>query len=119
MSIDKNKIYILLCSVIGATLTWYMNHKIGYGAIVSNGLIGVIAAILLPADLAGVTYTASFVGMSSLAILPSILAVLLGGLVIGIIIIFTKEIYSGVGGKGGTTAAAATLITKTIVGFFS
>ena len=90
----------------------------GYGPIVANGLIGVIAAILLPASLAGVTFTASFVGMSSTAIIPSLQAAALGGLVVGFIIMTTTEIYAGIGGKGGTTAALASLITKTILGFF-
>jgi len=115
MKIDRNKIYIIVCSIVGASFTWLINHKLGYGAIVANGVIGVFAAIILPNVLAGAAYTASFVGMSSIAILPSITAASFGGFVVGIIIIATKEIYAGIGGKGGTTAAAATLITKTIL----
>lgn len=118
MKIDRRKLYILCCAFIGVTFTWFLNHKMGYGPIVANGLIGVIAAILLPGPLAGILYTASFVGMSSTAIIPSILGASLGGLVVGIVLLTTTEIYAGIGGKGGTTAALSSIITKIIIGFF-
>lgn len=118
MKIDKAKFNILFCSLIGVASTWFINHEMGYGAIVANGLVGIIAAVLLSGSLAGITYTASFVGMSSRAIIPSLFGAALGGLIVGIILITTTEIYAGIGGKGGTTAALASLITKTIFGFF-
>lgn len=116
---NKRKLYILICSFIGVTLTWFINHEIGYGAIVANGLVGVMAAIFFPNDLAGITYTSSFVGMSSLAVIPSMKAAVLGSLIVGLILLTTVEIYSGVGGKGGTTAALSTIITKTLISIFS
>jgi hypothetical protein len=119
MKFDKNKIKIIICAIAGTTLSWFINHEIGFGAIVASGLVGVIAAILLPASLAGTAYTASFVGMSSTSIIPSLGAALLAGLIVGIMIIFTTEIYAGIGGKGGTTAALSTIITKIILGLFS
>ena len=118
MKFDRNKLYILCCSLAGVTFTWFINHQMGYGAIVASGLVGVIAAILLPGTLAGVTYTASFVGMSSTAVIPSLTAAALGGLIVSIIIMTTTEIYAGIGGKGGTTAALSSIITKAIVSFF-
>jgi hypothetical protein len=41
---------------------------------------------------------------------------LIGGLIAGFVIIATTEIYAGIGGKGGTTAAAAALVTRAISG---
>lgn len=86
MKMDRKKLYILICAFIGVIFTWFINHQMGYGAIVANGLVGVIAAILLPGYLAGVTYTASFVGMSSVAVIPSLLGAALGGLIVGMIL---------------------------------
>lgn len=114
MKIDKSKLITLVCAVLGTALTWIINHELGYGAIIANGLIGVAAGVLLPASLAGVTYTASFVGMSSTAIIPSLTGALVGGFIVGVIILTTTEIYTGIGGKGGTTAALASLITRVI-----
>lgn len=117
--ISKNKLFIIICSFIGVTLTWFVNHKIGYGPVIANGLIGVMAATFLPNDLAGIVYTSSFVGMSSLEVIPSITAAVLGSLIVGLILIITVEIYAGIGGKGGTTAALSTIITKTIIRIFT
>ena len=117
--ISKRRLYILICSFIGVTLTWFINHEMGYGAVIANGLVGVMAAIFLPNDLAGITYTSSFVGMSSLAVIPSMAAAALGSLIVGLILLITVEIYAGIGGKGGTTAALSTIITKTIIKIFT
>ncbi len=117
--INKRRIHILVCSFIGVTITWFINHKIGYGAIVANGLVGVMAATFLPNDLAGITYTSSFVGMSSLSVIPTMTAAVLGSVIVGLILLTTVEIYVGIGGKGGTTAALSTLVTKTIIRIFS
>lgn len=115
---NKRSIYFLICSFIGVTLTWFINHQMGYGAIIANGLVGVMGAIFLPNDLAGITYTSSFMGMSSLAVIPSITAAAIGSLIVGIILLTTVEIYAGIGGKGGTTAALSTIITNAIIKFF-
>ncbi|MCQ4923347.1 hypothetical protein NE686_09640 [Tissierella carlieri] len=117
--VNKRDLYVLMCSFIGVTLTWFINHKMGYGPVIANGLVGVMAAIFLPNDLAGITYTSSFVGMSSLVVIPSMAAAALGSLIVGLILLATAEIYAGIGGKGGTTAALSTIITKTIMRIFS
>ncbi len=113
---NKAKLQIIVCSIAAASITWYLNHTLGYGAVIANGIVGVVAAILLPASLAGAAYTASFVGMSGALVLPALPAALLGGLIVGIVLAYTTEIYAGIGGKGGTTAAFSTLLTKFIWG---
>ncbi|MFY9416837.1 MAG: hypothetical protein WAQ41_07335, partial [bacterium] len=80
--------------------------------------VGIVAGIVLPADLAGAAYTASFVGMSATAVLPSLGFALLAGIVVGIVIISTGPVYAGMGGKGGTTAATSVLITRGIMRVF-
>ena len=37
--IDKWSFYFLICSLIGVSLTWYINHKMGYGPVIANGLV--------------------------------------------------------------------------------
>lgn len=117
--VSDNQLYILICSFIGVTLTWFINHEMGYGPVIANGLVGVMAAIFLPNNLAGITYTSSFVGMSSLAVIPSMATAALGSIIVGLILLMTEGIYAGIGGKGGTTAALSTIITKTIIKIFS
>lgn len=115
---DKAKVHAIICATIGASVTWYLNHVMGYGAIVANGLVGVTGAILLPAPLAAATYIASFVGMSGAAVIPSVVWASVGGAVAGVVFVFTPEIYAGLGGKGGTTAALSVQITRAIVNLF-
>lgn len=117
--LNKRASHMLICSFVGATLTWFINHKMGYGPVIANGLVGVMAAIFLPNSLAGITYTSSFIGMSSLLMIPSIGSAALASVIVGLILIITMEIYAGIGGKGGTTAALATIITKIITNIFT
>lgn len=111
-------IQMMICALAGTTATWFINHEIGYGSIIANGLVGIVAASILPEKLAGITYTSSLVGMSSLSVLPTIWSAILAGFIIGLIFLFTSDIYAGIGGKGGTTASIAAIVTKTIVKFF-
>lgn len=115
---SKRSLYVLLCAFIGVTLTCYINHKMGYGAVIANGLVGVMAATFLPNDLAGITYTSSFIGMSSLTVIPNMSAAILASVIVTIILLTTVKIYAGIGGKGGTTAALSTIITKAIIKIF-
>lgn len=115
----KAQIQTMICAIAGVVITWFLNHQMGYGAIIANGMVGVIAAALLPAPLAGATYSASFVGMSGLGVIPSLFASVIGGVVVGLVLVLTPEIYAGIGGKGGTTAALSAQITRAIVNLFS
>lgn len=118
MKVNKKHLQTMVCAFVGVTTTWLINHRLGYGAIVANGLVGVLAAAFLPNHLAGIVYTSSFVGMSSLAVIPSLPVAILASVIVGVILISTGEIYAGIGGKGGTTAALSTLITRAVVRFF-
>jgi hypothetical protein len=115
---ENRALLTVLVAVIAATCTWYINHQLGYGAVIASSFVGIVAGIVLPADLAGAAYTASFVGMSATAVLPSLGFALLAGIVVGIVIISTGPVYAGMGGKGGTTAATSVLITRGIMRVF-
>ena len=116
--IDKNKLKVFAAAVVATVITWYIQHEMGYSAIISNGVVGVLAAIFLPGPLAGAAYAASFVGMSSSAVLPSIGAAGLAGVVVGITLMYTAEVFAGIGGKGGTTAAFAVQVSRFILNLF-
>ena len=115
---DKKKATIFICAFLGTVITWYIQHEMGYSAIIANGIVGVLAGILLSPPVAGATYAASFVGMSSAAVLPTIGAASLAGVVVGIVLLFTTEIYAGIGGKGGTTAAFSVQVSRFIMSIF-
>ncbi|MTI95987.1 MAG: hypothetical protein FH749_10975 [Firmicutes bacterium] len=107
---------IILVSVLGAASTWYLNTQVGLGPVAASGIVGLLAAVLLTPELAVATYTASFAGMSSLAVLGSLPMVLMTGLLVGGIFIIALPVYQGFGGKLGTIAACAVLLTVFVFG---
>lgn len=115
---SKENIKILIVTTLASSITWYMNNSMGFGPLIANGIVGLIAAFLFNPKFAVACYTASFVGMSAISVLPSIMLSGLGGLLVGIIGISSSEIYSGMGGKGGTTAAFSTGLVRIIGQFF-
>lgn len=116
---DKENMKILVGSGLAAMITWYINHELGHGSLVANGMVGVVSALVFPAHLAGAFYTASFVGMSSNVIIPSAGIAALTGLIAGIVIIFSKDIYTGIGGKGGTSMAFSTQLMRIVLKIFN
>src|SRR5699024_9922556 len=127
LSIDRNtkerKINIRHIKTIAgaglsAGITWYINHNMGYGAIIANGIVGIIVSILFSSKEAGTFYVASFVGMSAKSVIPSIAVASIAGIVAGIIVLTSQEVYAGVGGKGGTMAAFSTQFVRVILSWF-
>lgn len=116
---ERAKLYkgynVVISTFLSVTVTWYLNHKLNLGPILANGIVGVLATVLLPKNLAAMVFTSSFVGMSSLEIIPNLGSAGLGGVIVGLVILTTGEIFAGIGGKGGTTAALSTIITKNIL----
>jgi len=117
-ALDKAKLLTFIYAFVAVVVTWFLNTQMKLGAFVANGSVGLIAAILLAPAFAGTTYAASFVGMASLAIIPNVGVACFFGAVVGIVLVFTGEIYAGIGGKGGTTAACASEISHIFLGLF-
>ncbi len=116
--INYENLILVLGTAFSAAITWYLNHSLGLGPIIANGIVGVIVAILFSSKKAGAFYIASFIGMSSQLIVSSMAMAGLIGLFAGFIIIFSQEVYDGVGGKGGTIAALSTQIIRLIMSLF-
>lgn len=112
-------IFLIVGTGLSAAITWYLNHVLGYGPVIANGLVGIVVGLFFSSKNAGAFYTASFIGMSSLGIVPSMTLAGVIGLVAGIVIIFSQEVYAGVGGKGGTTAALSTQLIRILLGLFT
>lgn len=114
----NKKTQIVLTALMGTILTYYLNVTLNIGPVVASGLVGIIASIFLPADLSIIAYTAAFAGMSSALVLVSYPMVIVTGLLVGGIFILTQPIYQGFGGKLGTIAACAVIITVKLFELF-
>lgn len=113
MKINKNA-QLVIVATIGTALTYYLNISLELGPMVASGLVGLLAALFLPTDLAIVAYTAAFAGMSASFVLVNYYMVTLTGFFVGIIFIITQPIYQGFGGKLGTIAACSVILSVMI-----
>ncbi len=110
-------------SVFGAVATYFANHTLGLGAVIAASLVGLLGACtpallrhknanLLPL----LIYCGAFIGMSSMQVLDRLSAVAQAGLVAGFIFWLTQYVYEGFGGKLGTIAFGAVLLTTLLLG---
>lgn len=115
----KRNLQLLSVAVVSAVVTWWLNTRLGLGPAVASGLVGVLAALILPNELAVAAYTASFAGMSSLAVLSGLPMAFTAGVIVGVIFILALPVYQGFGGKLGTIAACAVLATVFLFGLIN
>lgn len=118
IKLDYEGIKLLIGCSLASITTWYINNEMGYGPIIANGIVGVIAALLFPTKQAGAYYIASFIGMSSQVIVASMPMSGIIGLLAGFVIVYSQEVYEGIGGKGGTIAAFSTQLVRIVLNFF-
>lgn len=93
----------------GGVLTYVIAVYGGVNVVLASGLIGVLAALFLK-PYAVAVFCGSFIGMSS----PDLLSfpfILMAALAAGIIFVFAKDVYNGVGGKLGTIALSGVFVT--------
>jgi len=102
---------IILVSLIATPLTYYFNVIRGNGPVLASGFVGLLGGLILPVmvpeiggTLAVVAICASFAGMSNKARCPKIWMLVLAGLFIGVIFVYSTPIFGGAGGKLGTIA---------------
>ncbi|MGM0414664.1 MAG: hypothetical protein ACQEQP_05760 [Bacillota bacterium] len=107
---------ILIYGVIGAVLTFILNVRLDNSAVISSGLVGILAAVILPivhpdngAILSVMAYCASFAGMSAKNRISNELQMVVAGIIAGFIFIYTSPFLGGAGGKLGTTAFASVI----------
>jgi len=111
---------LILSGLIGAVLTFIISINLGLGAVIGSAFVGLVASIFFPfssklKNIGIVVYCGSFVGMSTVIVLPSILLVALAGGIAGFIFYILKHTYIGVGGKLGSIALVAVSITAVII----
>lgn len=113
-------IFVVLWIPIGALTSFYLNHFIKLGPVISAATVGSIASFIpvlkkesnylrqLPAAI----YCGAFIGMSSTGVAPNILFIMTASFFTAILLILSKNLFAGVGGKLGTLAFAGVVITS-------
>ncbi|MGB1205196.1 MAG: hypothetical protein ACPG5B_06090 [Chitinophagales bacterium] len=97
---------------IGAIACYILNIYGNLGSVLAAGIVGTLASFLptiskesaylkkLPATI----YCGTFVGMSSVAVVPSISFAMAAGILAGVLFMLSKNLFLGIGGKLGTIA---------------
>jgi hypothetical protein len=105
---------------VGALICYYLNHHLHFGPVISAGIVGTTASFIpainaksaylkqLPASF----YCGAFIGMTSLNIASSIYFVLAASFFAGALLLVSKSLFNGLGGKLGTIAFTAVTITS-------
>jgi len=112
--------------VLGAGLSYYINVNAGFGPVIATGAVGTFASMLpwlnrnsaLLKEAPAAAYCGSFVGMSSPNVAGNILFILFAGFVAGVLLVFSKNIFHGYGGKLGTIAFGGVALTYLVVFLF-
>ncbi len=116
------KLSYVLWVPVGAVLCYIINVTCGLGSILALGIVGTCASFLpalnkdslylkqIPVSL----YCGAFVGMSSVETSPSILFVFAAGCLAGLLLMISKNLYLGVGGKLGTMAFGGVILSSLI-----
>jgi hypothetical protein len=120
-------VFVALWIPAGAITSFYLNHLLHLGPVLSAAIVGTVASFLpdlkknshylkqLPAAI----YCGAFIGMSSTGVAPGFLFILTASFFTAVLLIFSKNLFAGVGGKLGTLAFAGVVITSFLYFLFA
>jgi hypothetical protein len=105
---------------IGAVSSFYLNHYLGLGPVISAAATGTLGSFIPEVNkesnylkqLPAVMYCGAFIGMSSTRVAPDIFFILAASFFTALLILVSKSLFSGVGGKLGTLAFTGVAITS-------
>jgi hypothetical protein len=97
--------------IIGAVSTFWINTYLDLGPVIAAGSIGVVASFIpniikhsSAKDIPAAIYCGAFVGMSSILLFQNYLSLILAATISGLLLLLTKDVLNGFGGKLGTIA---------------
>ncbi len=112
----KVNMMVILLAVIASSASFYLNNILNHGPVLASGIVGLTGGLILPAMfpeygevLSVVVICASFAGMSNRERFPHFGYMVLAGLLIGLLYVFSLPVFGGAGGKLGTIAFTAVL----------
>lgn len=113
-------ILVALWIPIAALASFYLNHYCALGPVIPAALLGTLASFIpllrkrshylqqIPAAI----YCGAFIGMSSRGVAPDFTFILTAGCFTALLLILSKSLFSGLGGKLGTLAFAGVVIAS-------
>lgn len=116
-------LYLIILAISGAVSTFFINTGLKFGPVIAAGFIGTLASFIpsinrksnLLKEAPQAVYCGAFVGMTSASVAPNLKFILLAGIIAGSILILSKNIFNGLGGKLGTIAFGSITTTSVIL----
>ncbi|OTF04953.1 hypothetical protein [Halorubrum sp. SD612] len=108
---------LVAAAAVAAVVTFLVSVRLGRGPVVASAVVGLVAGVVCPPlfaagdAVAAVAFCASFAGMATPERIPGPGAMLLAGGVAGVAFVGAAPYFVGFGGKLGTIAFAACLVT--------
>ncbi|MBM7561982.1 hypothetical protein [Fusibacter tunisiensis] len=99
-------------SVIGGAFITYSLAYIGFSPLMASAITGLLGAKFLKKDAVAV-FTGTFVGMSSIHVF-GFSDLLMAAIISGLLYVYGKEAFQGIGGKLGTTAFLGVTFTALV-----
>ncbi|MFZ4863316.1 hypothetical protein ACL9RF_14155 [Sphingobacterium sp. Mn56C] len=108
---------------VGAVCSYYLNQRLGLGPVLGASIVGTVASFIpqlhkksdylinLPTPL----YCGAFIGMSSTRVASDFTFVLVASFFTAVLLIVSKSLLKGVGGKLGTLAFLGVAITYFLI----
>lgn len=99
----------------GAVVTYLLSKDFALGPVVAAGVVGILAALVLPRY--GVPiYCGAFAGMSCSLLFSTYAHMAFGSVLAGIVFVLSKHVFNGFGGKLGTIAFTGCLVAALLPG---
>ena len=112
---------LVVAAAVAALVTSLLSVRLGHGPVVGSAVVGLVAGVVCPPLLAAgdtvatVAFCASFVGMATPERIPGPGGMLLAGGTAGVAFVGAAPYFVGFGGKLGTVAFAACLVTRGVL----
>ena len=122
----KLDILLVLLTITGAVLTYWLNFEFGLGAVLAAGITGLFSSLFpflnrrsdLLRELPVAMYCGAFTGMTSPLLAKGFGFIFCAGLFTGLILVISKNTLHGFGGKLGTIAFGGVSLMSLILFLF-
>lgn len=122
-----SNISLVIASALGAVATYWIANipQLHLGAVIASAFVGLVGWFIsrfinnkiYAKTIALSVYCGSFVGMSSIQVMPDLFTVGIAGSLCGIVFVLAQSHFVGAGGKLGTIAFVGSAITVLIFSF--
>ncbi|WP_146167236.1 hypothetical protein [Christiangramia gaetbulicola] len=119
-------ILLVVLTIIGAVITYWLNLEFGLGIVLSAGITGLLSSFIpfinrrsdILRELPAAIYCGAFAGMTAPFIAKGYIFIFFAGLFTGHILIISKSTLHGFGGKLGTVAFGGVSLMSLILYLF-